>query len=113
MRTSGHKARLSETASRMAAEAGMGGSSSVLRLDSAGRTECVMSTVHAGAQGVNKHGGPQSQKASISVKTPEYSGEADWEAFHAQFELLSHSGEWSDEDKALQLCASRTMLCSV
>lgn len=48
----------------MAAEAGMGASSSPLRADSGGRTEVVMSMLHdgkAGAQNVNKHGTPSPQ----------------------------------------------------
>jgi hypothetical protein len=35
--------------------------------------------------------------------TPKCSGKADWEAFHAQFELLAHFRGWSNEERALQL----------
>lgn len=38
-----------------------------------------------------------------SVKTPKYTGGSDWEAFHAQFELLADARRWTAEDKALQL----------
>ena len=34
---------------------------------------------------------------------PRYTGKADWEAFHAQFELLADAGGWSVKVKALQL----------
>ena len=43
-----------------------------------------------------------------SVKTPKYSGRSDWEAFHAQFELLAHAVGWSTEAKALQLALCLT-----
>lgn len=42
------------------------------------------------------------------VKTPKYNGKADWEAFHAQFELLARSGGWSEDVKALQLAMCLT-----
>lgn len=38
-----------------------------------------------------------------SVKTPKYTGGSDWEAFHAQFELLADARRWTARDKALQL----------
>ena len=38
--------------------------------------------------------------AAVAVKTPKYSGRADWEAFHAQFELLADAGGWTVETKA-------------
>ena len=51
------------------------------------------------ARDVNRHGGahvpvatPHVPVAAVSVKTPKYSGRADWEAFHAQFELLPDAG---------------------
>lgn len=37
------------------------------------------------------------------MKTPKYSGQSDWEAFHAQFELLAGTEGWTEETKALQL----------
>jgi hypothetical protein len=60
-RASGHKTHLRVAAIRMAAETGMGASSSPLRADSGGRNEVVISMLHegkAGAQNVNKHGTP-------------------------------------------------------
>ena len=41
--------------------------------------------------------------SACSVKTPKYSGGSDWEAFHAQFELLADARMWTVGDKALQL----------
>ena len=41
--------------------------------------------------------------SACSVKTPKYTGCSDWEAFHAQFELLADARRWTAEDKALQL----------
>lgn len=46
--------------------------------------------------------------APLSVKTPRYDGKADWEAFHAQFEILSRANNWSNEAKALQLAMCLT-----
>ena len=42
-------------------------------------------------------------KPALSLKTPKYSSKSDWEAFHAQFELLAVAGGWTVEAKALQL----------
>ena len=44
----------------------------------------------------------------LQVKTPKYSGRADWEAFHAQFELLAQAAGWSEDSKALQLALCLT-----
>ena len=110
-RASERRGRLREDVRAMAAEAGMSASSTVFRADSGGRTEVVTSTrrdEESGAQDVNKHGGAQFPAASVSVKTPKYSGKADWEAFHAQFELLAHFRGWSDEERALQLALCLT-----
>lgn len=87
--------RLRESAVRMARDAGMTPSSAAFRaidiLD------------------VNNNGGAQQTvAAAASVKTPKYSGRSDWEAFHAQFELLAHAGGWSIETKALQLALCLT-----
>lgn len=49
----------------------------------------------------NRDGGAQCVRPL--VKTPKYSGRADWEAFHAQFEILARAADWSEDDKALQL----------
>lgn len=110
-RASDPRGRLREDVRVMAAEAGMSASSNVFRADSGGWTEGVTSTrrdEESGAQDVNKHGGAQPPAASVSVKTPKYSGKADWEAFHAQFELLAHFRGWSNEDRALQLALCLT-----
>lgn len=63
------KSSLKETARRMAADPGMGASSSTLCTDSGWRTEGVTPTLHdgkAGLQNVNKHGGTQSPVASVA-----------------------------------------------
>lgn len=44
-----------------------------------------------------------SPASAASVKTPKYTGGSDWEAFHAQFELLADARRWEERDKALQL----------
>lgn len=49
---------------------------------------------------------PASSKSH--VKTPEFSGKADWEVFHSQFELLARTAAWSDATKALQLAMCLT-----
>lgn len=97
------KDSLREAAVKMAAEAGMN-SSSVSRavLFPAGRGSEV------GTRDVNKHGGAHFPVAGPAMKTPKYSGRADWEAFHAQFELLAHAEGWSMEAKALQLALCLT-----
>lgn len=84
---------------------------------------------HDGAHGaalpddVNKHGGAHGSALSadayecsggrgataiVTVKTPKFSGKADWEAFHAQFELLARAGGWSEDRKALELAMCLT-----
>ena len=67
------------------------------------------------ARDVNRHGGAHVPVAAshvpvaaVSVKTPKYSGRSDWEAFHAQFELLADAGGWTVEAKALQLALCLT-----
>ena len=60
------------------------------------------------ARDVNRHGGAHVPVAAASVKTPKYSGRSDWEAFHAQFELLADAGGWTVEAKALQLALCLT-----
>ena len=42
------------------------------------------------------------------MKTPKYSGKTDWEAFHAQFELLAKAAAWPVDTKALQLALCLT-----
>ena len=61
------------------------------------------SAVSDAAPVVNNDGG-----ARLQVKTPKYNGKADWEAFHAQFELLSRAVGWSEDIKALQLALCLT-----
>ena len=46
---------------------------------------------------------PSPPASAASVKTPKYTGSSDWEAFHAQFELLAVARRWGSADKALQL----------
>jgi hypothetical protein len=91
-RASDHRGCLRETARMMAVEASMSALSTVLRVDSV-------------CKQIWRHPFPI---ASVSVKTPKYSGKADWEAFQAQFELLAHFGGWSNEDRALQLALCLT-----
>lgn len=55
----------------------------------------------------NKDGGAHELKP-VGIKTPKYSGRSDWEAFHAQFELLARASGWSEEQKALQLALCLT-----
>ncbi|XP_034053030.1 myosin heavy chain, embryonic smooth muscle isoform-like [Gymnodraco acuticeps] len=89
--------RLRESAVKMARDAGMSPSSAAFRAIS--------------KLDVNNNGGahqPAAAAAAGSVKTPKYSGKADGEAFHAQFELLAHAGGWSIETKALQLALCLT-----
>ncbi|KAK5915094.1 hypothetical protein CesoFtcFv8_000722 [Champsocephalus esox] len=87
--------RLRESAVKMARDAGMSPSSAAFRAIS--------------KLDVNNNGGAHEPvAAAASVKTPKYSGKADWEAFHAQFELLAHAGGWSIETKALQLALCLT-----
>ncbi|KAJ8006487.1 hypothetical protein DPEC_G00107760 [Dallia pectoralis] len=51
----------------------------------------------------NEDGSTLSATASCKVKAPLFSGDVDFEAFRAQFELLAESAGWGDEEKALQL----------
>lgn len=55
---------------------------------------------------MHKDGGAHGNQ--VLIKTPKYSGKADWEAFHAQFELLSRAAGWSEDNKALQLALCLT-----
>ncbi|KAL0147701.1 hypothetical protein M9458_056979 [Cirrhinus mrigala] len=57
---------------------------------------------------VNNNGGAHELNKPVGIKTPKYSGRSDWEAFHAQFELLAHAYAWSEEQKALQLALCLT-----
>ena len=51
----------------------------------------------------DRHGGAFLTSSPVSIKKPRYTGKADWEAFHAQFELLADAAGWSVKVKALQL----------
>lgn len=91
--TAEHKARVRTMTAEMAAEAGFRRSS--------------RSEDHGGARARTT---PAVTADAIPppVKTPRYDGKADWEAFHAQFELLARAGRWSTEVKALQLAMCLT-----
>ena len=54
-------------------------------------------------QNGDRHGGTFLTSSPVSIKTPRYTGKADWEAFHTQFELLADASGWSVKVKALQL----------
>ena len=62
----------------------------------------------------DRHGGAFLTSSPVSIKKPRYTGKADWEAFHAQFELLADAAGWSVKVKALQLAmclADDTLSC--
>lgn len=106
-RASEHKARLKNAAKELAAAAGMspsGPQRSAVTLSDAVTSGRCDDAGHA--QTVNKYGG--AHHSQVPVKTPKYSGKTDWEAFHAQFELLSQAAGWSEGDKALQLALCLT-----
>ena len=82
------------------------------------REMTVKTAVEAGF-GCSDHSGDGCERAAAaritnaklappSMKTPRYDGKADWEAFHAQFELLARVGKWSTEVNALQLAMCLT-----
>lgn len=89
-----HMGRLRQTARRLAADAGFSPSS-------AGKAARDVAGVD-----ITKDGAAPCDRPH--VKTPKYSGKADWEAFHAQFELLARAAAWSEENKALQLAMCLT-----
>lgn len=98
-RASEHITHLRQTARELAADAGFSSSAG----KSAGwRTRAESNE----GPNVNKDGGTRCNQ--IQVKTPKYSGKADWEAFHAQFELLAKAAGWSEDSKALQLALCLT-----
>lgn len=99
-RASEHVARLRQSARRLARDAGFSSWSGEER--AGGRAP----TVSATGLDVNKDGGARCNQ--VQVKTPKYSGKADWEAFHAQFELLARAAGWSEDIKALQLALCLT-----
>ncbi|KAK7896492.1 hypothetical protein WMY93_021817 [Mugilogobius chulae] len=96
-RTSEHATRIRQTARKLAADAGF----------STGRSsDPRMSAMSDAGPDVNKYGGAHGEQ--LQVKTPKYSGKADWDAFHAQFELLARAAGWSVKVKALQLALCLT-----
>lgn len=95
-----HVAHIRESARKLAKEAGLGSRSTEER--AGGRTP----TVCAVELNVSRVGGAHCNQ--VQVKTPKYPGKADWEAFHAQFELLARAAGWSEDIKALQLALCLT-----
>lgn len=105
-RATEHKTRIRDAARKLAAEAGLS------------PTDARRSAARDGGRAAVHRGGGDSTPVvqndgdargySVPVKTPKYSGKADWEAFHAQFELLSRAAGWSEENKALQLALCLT-----
>ncbi|KAK7884629.1 hypothetical protein WMY93_027752 [Mugilogobius chulae] len=97
-RTFEHAARIRQTAKKLAADAGFGTERS--------SEPRVSAMTDAAGPDVNKYGVAQGEQ--VQVKTPKYSGKADWDAFHAQFELLARAAGWSVKVKALQLALCLT-----
>lgn len=90
--------RIRQTARELAAEAGFG----------SGTFHCSAKPSEAGEDENNHGGAHRATRQMNQMKTPKYSGKADWDAFHAQFELLSNAAGWSGEVKALQLALCLT-----
>ena len=99
-RVAEHVARLRQTTRKLAADAGF---SPLSVEDRAGAKTPARGDARPK---VNKDGGAHDNQ--LRVKTPKYSGKADWEAFHAQFELLARAVGWSEDIKALQLALCLT-----
>ena len=105
------KARLKLAARSMANDAGMGPADP---RQSGGRQDGYLTGLSTrpqdfrreNAQPVWQNGGAHAYRAPS--KTQKYSGKADWQAFHAQFELLLLAAGWSVSDKALQLALCLT-----
>ena len=57
---------------------------------------------------MNRQVEPHRGALPSTMKTPRYDAKADWEAFHAKYELLAQAGRWSTEEKALQLAMCLT-----
>lgn len=100
LRDAEHVARLRRTARELAADAGFGVGSAK---SGAG---AKMPATREVKLTVNRNGGPLCDQPQM--KTPKYSGKADWEAFYAQFELLARAAGWSEDIKALQLALCLT-----
>lgn len=103
-RPADRKAHVKDMAMKLTSLAGTG---SVGAAESAGRAENPARVAEnpAGPH-VNKDGGAHG--GQLQMKTPKYNGKADWEAFHAQFELLAQAAGWSEEGMALQLALCLT-----
>lgn len=98
----GHRKRVREMAKRLAAGAGFGRSAQANSGDAThGETAMQMA-------GMSRQIEPSRETPPPTMKTPRYDGKANWEAFHAQFELLAQAGRWSTAEKALQLAMSLT-----
>ena len=100
----GTKARLRETGRRMAYDVGMCAKNprQSRGYDGgfvAGTSAPPKQSSGENAQPVWQRGGAYTSRAPC--KTPKYSGKADWQVFHAQFQLLSQAAGWSEDDKAL------------
>lgn len=95
-----HMARLRQTMRTLAADAGFSA------VNGGRRAGAEIYTGSDVVPNVNNNGGALGSQ--LQVKTPKYSGKADWEAFHAQFELLARAAGWSEDMKALQLALCLT-----
>ena len=100
------QARLRETARRMAYDAGMSSTDPRQSRGYDGGTSAPPKHGRENAQPAWHRGGAYTSRSPC--KTPKYSGKADWQAFNAQFELLSQAAGWSEDDKALQLALCLT-----
>ncbi|KAG7496361.1 hypothetical protein JOB18_017623 [Solea senegalensis] len=101
-----HARRISETALRLAAEAGF--SPGLARHGGSFSRHESGSDATGTPRDVNKHGGAQCHGAPVNVKTPKFNGKTAWEVFIAQFELLADAVGWTDEHRALQLALCLT-----
>lgn len=101
--SSEHVARIRQAAKRLAVDAGFSS------MSDQGRAGVEMPAGSDAGPDVPKYGSALSGLHSgPQVKTPKYNGRADWEAFHAQFELLARAAGWSVDVKALQLALCLT-----
>lgn len=99
-RSGEHMDCLRRTARRLAVDAGFTSSSGEKR------TGGEAPPTRDATRNADKVGG--AHISQLQVKTPKYTGKADWDAFHAQFELLARAMGWSETDKALQLALCLT-----
>lgn len=101
--TTEHRERVKEMTARMAAEAGFGHSGRAGE-GNGGRRGITA----AAGRDMTEHTETRREAITSTIKTPRYDGKSNWEAFHAQFELLAHASRWSTEVKALQLAMCLT-----